>query len=98
MAWVQVTMRRAARSSRKNATGCRRKRQTHMAVILYHLTARGHRAESDGGFDYLRRRLVLPSCGRCEEREGFVAQRLDRPKRFAPDKTQRGRKASASAS
>ena len=35
-------------------------------------------------------RLVLASSGGCEEREGFVAKRLDRPKRFAPDKTQCG--------
>jgi hypothetical protein len=52
------------------------------------ITARGHRAERDYGFFNLRRRLVLASCGRCEEREGFVAKRLDRPKRFAPDETQ----------
>jgi hypothetical protein len=63
-------------------------RQTHMAVILHDLTARAHRAERDYGFFNLDRRLVLPSCGGCEEREGFVAKRLDRPKRFAPDETQ----------
>jgi hypothetical protein len=66
--------------------------QAHMAVILHHLAARGHRAECDYGLINLSRRLVLASCGRGEEREGFVAKRLDRPKRFAPDKTQCGYK------
>ena len=61
-----------------------------MAVILHDLTARGHRAERDDGFVNLGHRLVLASGGGCEEREGLVAQRLDRPKRFAPDKTQCG--------
>jgi hypothetical protein len=65
-------------------------RQTHMAVILHHFTACGHRAECDYGFFNLGRGLVLASCGRCEEREGFVAKRLDCPKGFAPDKTQCG--------
>jgi hypothetical protein len=59
-----------------------------MAVILYDLTARGHRAKRDYGFFNLRHRPVLASCCRCEQREGFVTERLDRPKRFAPDKTQ----------
>src|ERR1700684_4606586 len=61
-----------------------------MAVILYLFTTRGHRAERDFGFFNLSRRPLLTSCGRREEREGFVPQRLDRPKRFAPDKTQCG--------
>jgi hypothetical protein len=65
-------------------------RQTHMAVILHDLTARGHRAQRDYGFFNLSHRLVLASSGRCEERKGLVPKRLDRPKRLTPDETQRG--------
>ena len=61
-----------------------------MAVILHDLTARSHRAERDDWFVNLRRSLVLASCRGCEERQLLVAKRLDRPKRFAPDKIQRG--------
>jgi hypothetical protein len=61
-----------------------------MAIILHNLTAGGHRAKRDSGFFNLRRRLVFASGGGREERERFIAKRLDRPKRFAPDKTQCG--------
>lgn len=65
-------------------------RQAYMAIILHHLTAGRHPAEHDGWFVDLRHGLILASCGGREEREGFIAQRLDRPKRFVAEKTQCG--------
>ena len=63
-------------------------RQTHMAVVLHDLAAGGHQAERGFGFIDFRNSLVLDSCSRREQREVFVAKRLDRPKGFAPDETQ----------
>ena len=59
-----------------------------MAVILHDLTPGRHRLERHLGFLDLGNRLVLARCGSREERQRFVAQRLDRPERFAPSQAQ----------
>src|SRR6202044_2629096 len=67
-----------------NINGMSAERQTHMAVVLHDLAAGGHQAERGFGFIDFRNSLVLDSCSRREQREEFVAKRLDRPKGFAP--------------
>lgn len=64
-------------------------RKTHMAVVLDHLPASGHRLQRDRLLSDLRHdRRLARRCGR-EEGERFVAERLDRPERFAPGDPQR---------
>ena len=60
-----------------------------MAIVLHHLAAGRHRPQRHGRFVDLRNRFVLARGGGREERKRLVAQRLDRPERFAPRQAQR---------
>ena len=89
MASSQVTIRRACRSARRNATGCRRKVQADVGGNPPPLAPGRHRLERHLGFLDLHQRLVIARCDSREEGEQqFVAQRLDRPERLASGQAQ----------
>ncbi len=81
IASAQVTMRRRRRSYRRNETGMGEQQEPDMAMVLDHLAAARHRPQRHDRLLDFRHDLYIAGRGRGEERQRFVAQRLDRPER-----------------
>lgn len=58
-------------------------RQSGVAIVLDDVMALRHLVKIDGRLLLLGDRLPLSFGRRCKQRQGFVAQRLDRPERVA---------------